>query len=186
MNRLIIVLFSLSLLSGCSTMNVTTDYWPEADFSSFKTFQYKDSGNTFARTVPLAHRRIVSGIKNEMASAGLREANADPDLYVTYYGEKNKTIQLQTVGWEYHYPTYWHRRSPPPRHAVSRSRHTTTSGVTIREKSIIIDMWDAGNKELVWRAEISDTLSDNPERNTANINRGLSRAFENFPPASSK
>ena len=84
MNRLIIVLLSLWLLTGCSTMNVTTDYWPEADFSSFKTFQYKDSGNTFARTVPLAHRRIVSGIENEMASAGLREANADPDLYVTY------------------------------------------------------------------------------------------------------
>lgn len=196
MNRLIIVLFSLWLLAGCSTMNVTTDYWPEADFSSFKTFQYNNSNRTFANVSPLAHQRIVSGIRSGMSNAGLREVNANPDLYVTYYGEKNETRELQTSGWGYHHPPDWHMNSshiPSQRYAASRQRHTTTSVVntttrvvTIREKSIIIDMWNAGNKELVWRAEISDTLSDNPDRNTANINRGLSRAFENFPPASSK
>ena len=89
MKRLIGILVSLWLLTGCSTMNVFTDYWPDADFTGFKTFQYKDSGNTFANTAPLAHQRIVSGIKDEMTKAGLLESKINPDLYVTYYGEKN-------------------------------------------------------------------------------------------------
>lgn len=189
MRRLIGVLLSLWLLSGCSTMNVSTDYWPDADFSSFKTFQYKDSGNTFASSAPLAHQRIVNGIKDEMTQSGLLEAKTNPDLYVTYYGEKNETMELQTTGWDYHHPPNWHMRSshiPSQRYAASRPRHTTTRVVTIREGMILIDIWDAGSNELVWRSEISDTLSDNPDRNTANINQGLSRAFENFPPASVK
>lgn len=188
MRAFIGIIFSFLLLVGCSTMNVFTDYWPDADFTTFKTFQYKDSGNTFARTFPLAHQRIVNGIKDEMTSAGFREANADPDLYVTYYGEKNETMELQTIDWDYHHPADWSRRhsSIPFQSYTTRPRNTTTRVVTIREGTILIDIWEASIKELVWRAEISDTLSDNPDRNTANINRGLSRAFENFPPASSK
>ena len=181
-------LLTLLILSGCSTMNVVTDYSEQANFTKFHTFQYQESSNTFADTSPLAHQRIVDGIKDEMTAAGFREANADPDLYVTYYGEKNETIELQTIGWDYHHPPDWRMRNSSIRSQrySARHRHSTTRVVTIREGTLLIDIWEAANKELVWRAEISDTLSDNPDRNTANINRGLSRAFENFPPVSSK
>ena len=175
------------VLSGCSSLSVVTDYSEEADFSKFKTFQCKESAMTLADTFPLTHRRVVNAIRGEMIAAGLTEVDSEPDVYVTYYGEENENIIIMTTGFEYYnYPDDWHRR----RMSSSRFRHrtqstTTTREITIREGNILIDMWRAKNKELAWRADISDTISSNPDRNTANIKNGIFRAFENFPPVSS-
>ena len=150
---------------------------------------------TLNDTSPLTHRRIVNAIRGEMVSAGLAEVDSDPDLYVTYYGDVDKSTVIMTTGWAYNYPTDW-RTGPHPsawhkggstrdfRRGSTTMHHATTSALTVREGTLMIDIWDARIKELVWRAEISDTLSENPEQNSATIMNGISKVFENFPPAS--
>ncbi len=186
MLRVVGVVLILGLITGCSSLSVVTDYSEEADFSKFKTFQYKESDMSLADNSPLAHRRVVNAIRDEMIVAGLAEVEVQPDLYVTYYGEVNERIVIMTTGMEYATPNNWYRTtSASGRVRGAGSLHQSrTEEVTVREGTLMIDIWQAEKKELVWRAEISDTISSTPDRNTENIQNGISRAFENFPPAS--
>ena len=173
MKRALCVLMVLGLLVGCSTMQVVTDYSESADFSRFNTFQYKETEMTIADTNPLAHRRIVNAIRQEMISSGLTEVDSDPDVYVTYYGKVNEQIILHHTHLGYHRGSHWRGGARPGTIATTYVRGT-----------LVIDIWEAEQKELVWRGVVSDAVSGNPDRNTARINRGISRVFERFPPAS--
>jgi hypothetical protein len=41
---------------------------------------------------------------------------------------------------------------------------TTTRAVEYQRGTLVVDIWDAATKELVWRGEVSDTLPDNPQK----------------------
>ena len=173
MKRALYGLIILGLLAGCSTMKVVTDYSESVDFSRFKTFQYKETDMTIADTNPLAHRRIVSAIRQEMIASGLTEVDSDPDVYVTYYGKVNERIILHSSTMGYRHGSHWRGGG-----------HPTTIATTYVRGTLVIDIWEAEQKELVWRGVVSDAVSGNPDRNTARINRGISSVFERFPPAS--
>ena len=179
MKRAVCVLMVVGLLAGCSTMTVVTDYSESADFSRFKTFQYKETDMTIADTNPLAHRRIVDTIRQEMIANGLTEVDSDPDVYVTYYGKVKEQIILNSTNMGYHYGSHWRWGG-----AVGRPTFPTTIATTYLRGTLVIDIWEAEQKELVWRGVVSDAVSGNPDRDTARINRGISSAFERFPPAS--
>lgn len=174
MKRVLCGLIVLGLLVGCSTMKVVTDYSESADFSRFNTFQYKETDMTIADTNPLAHRRIVNAIRQEMMATGLAEVESDPDVYVTYYGKVNEQIILHPYTMGYRHGSHWR----------SGVGHPTTIATTYLRGTLVIDIWEAEQKELVWRGVVSDAVSENPDRNTARINRGISRVFQKFPPAS--
>jgi hypothetical protein len=176
MSRAVCVLMVLGFLAGCSTMKVVTDYSESADFSRFKTFQYKETDMTIADTNPLAHRRIVNAIRQEMIASGLTEVDSDPDVYVTYYGKVNEQIILHSSTMGYRHGSRWR--------SWGRVGHPTTVATTYLRGTLVIDIWKAEQKELVWRGVVSDAVSGNPDRNTARINRGISSVFERFPPAS--
>ena len=64
---------------------------------------------------------------------------------------------------------------------VERSEDWEVSQTAI----IVVDMWDAEAKELVWRGVASDTISDNPQKNIQKINKAMAKMFERYPPAAS-
>lgn len=174
MQRLLFALIAVGLLAGCSSMSVTTDASPMADFSAFETFRYEESDRSVASTAPLADQRIVAAIQREMAASGLREVTSDADVVVTYYASIEEQLQFDTM---YTGVGGWGGR----RMGVGMSTASTRT-TTYQEGTLVVDIWQAGEDKLVWRGIISDTLRDNPERNAEMINRGIARAFEDFPP----
>ena len=71
-------------------MQINNDYAQEADFSKFKTFQYKATEEaTIADTDSLADQRIIAGVEREMKANGFTEASSNPDVYVpTFRGSE--------------------------------------------------------------------------------------------------
>ncbi len=59
---------------------------------------------------------------------------------------------------------------------------SSTRAVSYEQGTLVIDVWEADENQLVWRGVVTDTLGNNPDQNTDKINRGVARAFENFPP----
>ena len=109
-----------------------------------------------------------------MAASGLREVTSDADVVVTYYASIEEQLQFDTM---YTGVGGWGGR----RMGVGMSTASTRT-TTYQEGTLVVDIWQAGEDKLVWRGIISDTLRDNPERNAEMINRGIARAFEDFPP----
>ncbi len=174
MKKLAWAVLVLGFLAGCSSMKVNTDFAREADFSSYKTFAYRDTDLSVADTQPLSHERIVNAIKRELQGRGLSEASSNPDVYVTYYGEDKEQIALDTTHMDYGYGPGW-----------SWGGGFGSSTTTVRsytQGTLVVDMWDAKEKKLVWRGIVSDTLSDKPEKNIDKINKGLAKVFERYPP----
>ena len=61
----------------------------------------------------------------------------------------------------------------------------TTTVQTYEVGTVIVDVFDAHTKEAVWRGTSEKTLSSNPEKNAANLNKAIDKMFRNFPPSSS-
>ncbi len=61
-----------------------------------------------------------------------------------------------------------------------------SSRVTIhedREGTLIVDLAESSKKALVWRAVIRAVLGDNLEKNFEMANKGVAKAFKDYPPA---
>ena len=63
---------------------------------------------------------------------------------------------------------------------------TTTTVRTYERGTLVIDIWEASEKLLVWRGIVEDVLRDNPARVADSIDRGIRRVFGRFPPPSSR
>ena len=178
MKRFVLGLLATTLVAGCSSMKVDTDYARQADFSKYKTFAYKDTELSISDTQPLAHERLVNAIRRELEAKGLKEVSSNPDLYVTYYGEDKENIVLDTTHFGYGYGPGWYW------HGGMGMGSTTTRVRTYTTGTLVVDLWDAKAEQLVWRGTASDTVSDNEEKNARKIQTVLRKMFEKYPPPS--
>ena len=52
--------------------------------------------------------------------------------------------------------------------------------------TLIVDIYDAKSKSLLFRGVAKDELSDKPEKNEKKIEKATSKMFKDFPPGSAK
>jgi len=62
----------------------------------------------------------------------------------------------------------------------------TTTTETYTVGTLVVDLYDAKSKQLLWRGSSSDTLSNNSNKNIKNLDKGVQKMFKKFPPGSSK
>ncbi len=64
--------------------------------------------------------------------------------------------------------------------------NATTTTETYQVGSLVVDLFDAKTKNLIWRGSSSDTLSNNADKNTKNLDKGVQKMFAHFPPEAKK
>jgi hypothetical protein len=62
----------------------------------------------------------------------------------------------------------------------------TTTTETYKVGTLVVDLFDTKTKQLVWRGNASDTLSNNSNKNIHNMDKDVEKMFKQFPPGSSK
>jgi hypothetical protein len=55
-----------------------------------------------------------------------------------------------------------------------------------QEGTLIVDMYDAKTKQLLWRGSAEGTLSDKAAKNENKLNKAVAKMFKDFPPGSTK
>ncbi len=63
---------------------------------------------------------------------------------------------------------------------------TTTREVQYEVGTLVIDVWDAKRKQLVFRGSASGTLSDNPQKLAKGIQKAVEEIFKKYPPTGAK
>jgi hypothetical protein len=48
---------------------------------------------------------------------------------------------------------------------------------------MVVDLFDAKTKRLVWRGIATDTISSDPQKNAMKIEKAVEKMFKKFPPA---
>ena len=61
---------------------------------------------------------------------------------------------------------------------------TTSTTSTIRIGSLVLDMYDAAAKKLVWRGIASKQIDEKakPEKRIKNLDKGTAKMLKNYPP----
>jgi len=157
--------------SAALAQKVDVDWDRDADFSKFKTYAWTDSKHP---AQGLWAQRVMDSVNTKLTAAGLTkvDASAHPDLEVVY----NAGIKEHTVveDYDYGYRPWWSWYGPPvPRYSTSYVE---------KQGTLIVDLVDNSNKQMVWRGVARDTLADNSDKNLKNFNKAMDKMFKSFPP----
>lgn len=186
--RLPLVLLA-ALAAGCSTMEISYDFDPKADFAGLKSYQWlkepqKPTGDPRIDGNTILQNRIHEAVDTELAARGYRKATSDPDFLVAYHVSLDRRQSVQTLnsyygygpGWGYGYgssyrPGYW-------------AGAPETYVYEYEEGTLILDIVNPENKELMWRGSAQDEVhfKSTPETDQAQLKEAVHRMLEKFPP----
>src|SRR6201988_4945473 len=175
MRRVLLALAGVILLTGMvSAGQVKTDYDRSANFAQYKTYSWEQ----VKTKDPLDVDRIKSAVNAALAAKGWTQVDSGGDISVM---AMEITHNQQTLNTYYDgFGGGWRWRG------FGGLGEATTTTETYKVGTLIVDLFDAKTKELVWRGSSSDTLSNNSSKNIQNMNKDVEKMFKNFPPGSSK
>lgn len=169
----------IASLAGCSTLSVTTDFDPKADFSRAKTYDWewgkqKQTGDPRIDNAIL-DKRIRHIVDEELKARGYAQDTSGAATYlVGYHAAIRNELSVTHVNDYYGYQSAW---------------QGSYVDVDAYEKgSIILDIVDARSGELIWRGWAEDTVEEgrSPEKSEANIRNAVKKMLERFPPQKKK
>jgi hypothetical protein len=171
----------LILITGPAfAQKVYINYDTSYDGSTVETFAWAETSETsVVRADPLLHSRIVNGIEYYLTLGGVREAESNPDVYVTYHTSTKKEISIDTSVYGYGYPGGWGYYGRP--YAYGGYGSATTTVRTYEKGTLIVDVWDAASNKLVWRGTaLNITVTDNPTKMEKRIDKALKKIVDKW------
>ena len=172
--------FALFLFAapGASSQKIETGYDKAADFSHYRTYAWipRETPDTNSLLATI----VDNDIEYELEQKGLRKVDHDPDLLVKSYGGAEGV----SGGFAASDPTHsavggvpingtgmWEGSLPP------------TPVPQYMEGAITVDLVDAKQKQLVWRATARGKMDyDKREKMLDKANKAVAAMFKKYPP----
>jgi Domain of unknown function (DUF4136) len=147
--------------------SVKTDYDHAADFSLYKTYSWIGA----KATNDLWAERITQAVDAQLAAKGWVKVESGGDATVSAFGRTHNEQTLETFytgfggGWR------WRGFGD-----------ATTTVENTPVGTLVVDVFDAKTKHLIWRGSSSETLSEKPEKNEKKLEKAVEDMFKKFPP----
>jgi hypothetical protein len=169
--KLTVLLGLVGLAAVAWGQDVHYDYDRDANFASYKTYQWVDVPGG-VKLDQLRDQNIKRAVDAQLSQKGLQKVETNGDLHVAYQTATKKETQL--TGW-----------GTGPRWGGGMGQATTS---TISVGKLVIDMYDPARKQLVWRGDAEKTLnpSKDPDKNYKNLEKAMAKLFKNYPPPNKK
>jgi uncharacterized protein DUF4136 len=173
---------AFSLLGAAAfAQDVKVDFDKNANFSTIKTFSVK-IGTSWGN--PIGEKRVTDEITDTLKEKGWTVAEPDKaDALVVLHGatEKQKTLNTFYSGMGGYGGYGWRGWGGG---MGTGTATTTESEYTVG--TLVVDIFDAKTKGLMFRGTAQDELSDKPEKNVKKLNKASEKMFKDFPPGSKK
>jgi hypothetical protein len=178
LQRIVFVLMGMMGLFAIAApaQQVKTDYDRSANFGRYKTYSWEQVKTKEALDVD----RIKSAVSAALAAKGWTQVDSGGDVSIIALEMTQNQQTLNTFydgfggGWG------WRRFGGGGFGEATTTTETYTVG------TLVVDLYDAKSKQLLWRGSSSDTLSKNSNKNIKNLDKGVEKMFKKFPPGSSK
>jgi len=165
---------SVGLMLGLATVSFTqqvkSDYDHGANFGQYKTYSWEK----VQTKDPLLVDRIKDAVNSTLAAKGwtLVPSGGDVEVFAIETTQNQQTLD-----------TFYNGFGGGRRWGGFGDATTTVE--TYKVGTLVIDLFDAKTEKLVWRSSSSETLSDNADKNTKNLGKGVTKMFKQFPPNAS-
>ena len=155
-------------------------YDKQLNFAQFKTFAWAPHG---AVAHPMLAANVIGAIEQELKARGLQRVNVSdsPGLIIQIYGSIDQDSTFYSND-----PLYMATGGIPPFDpSFSGSLLTGMYGnttVTIHKGQLVVDLLDAANKKLVWRAMSQQNLDvHNKNKLIDQVNNTIAKMFKQYP-----
>ncbi len=167
------------VLAPAAQAKINVDYSDDADFSSYKTYAWKDGTPVDNQ---LIERRIRAAIDEQLAAKGWKKVEGEADCYLLTHAsvEGQTRVDVNNFGYAGHGWGGWGGW-----HGYGHPGAFGSTSVNVREVQIgtlLVDILDGASGDLVWRAVATGTVRNNPSKSEKRINKGAAKMFRKFPP----
>ena len=166
----------VAMLTGCSTVNVQSDYDPTVDFTTYRTWDWlpdpAEAAADFVVSDPFARSRIRNAIETELSEKGYRRSSDSPDFLLRYHAALGDNLTVTQVNDSYRdYP-------------YSDFSWSQTYTYEWQVGTLVLDVFDTRADQLAWRGSVQGEVrqTDNSEKKTERINKAVQKLLAKFPP----
>ena len=171
-----------AVLTGCLltlpalaiAQDVKIDFDKAYNFAPVKTYSIR-IGTAWGND--LSQRRVLEEFDQAIAAKGWKKVpEGQADIQVVLHGATQTKRNVNTFysggmgGYGYRYGGM----------GGMGTASTTVSEYTVG--TLVVDMFDAKTKNLVFRGVAEDEISDKPEKNAKKLDKASEKLFKNFPP----
>lgn len=174
----------LAFLSAPAYSQIKSDYSKDADFTGIESYMFagwQDNSDEILNDID--KKRILDAFKAEMDARGLEHKTSGADVVLTLfvvvdsktsttaYTDFNSTMGYRgRWGWGYGYGG-----------VGTVSATTTYSENDYLEGTLVVDMYDADGKDLMWQGIIKKVLKSNPKKREKTIPKNINKLMKKFP-----
>ncbi len=170
----IIASVGIMLLAATASFaqQVKTDYDRSADFGKYKTYSWEK----VQTQDPLWVDRIKEAVNAALAAKGWTQVPSSGDVAIVAIEMTQNQRTLNTFyngfggGWRW----------------GGGFGDATTTVNNYKVGTLVVDLFDANSKKLIWRGSSSDTLSSKSDQNIKALGKGVEKMFDHFPPSEKK
>ncbi len=164
----------LGMAAAGLAQDVRYNFDKNVDFSRFKTYKWVEIRGG-EQLDEITANQLRAAIDDELAKKGLQRVEGDDaDLYTTLQvaTRQEREATIYDPGWGY---------GPGWRGGGGISTVQTN---TILVGSVALDMYDAAQRQLVWRGVATKTVDVNakPEKREKNMRKGAEKLLKHYPP----
>jgi hypothetical protein len=168
---------ALLLAGGAYAVEINSDFDKDANFGAIQTFAVK-MGTGWGN--PISEKRVVEEVGKAIAGKGWKPAEESAaDALVVLHGATQEKQTLTTFydGWGGY---GWHGWG-----GMSMGSATTTS-YEYTEGTLVVDVFDAKSKQLMWRGSATDQIKNTAEKREKQLAKAVTKLFYGFPPKAPK
>lgn len=159
----------LAIASSALAQQVQTDFDKRVNFSQYKTYSWKQ----VQVKNDLWEPRIKDAINGQLAAKGWQLVDDGGDVVIVAIG----TTRIQRT-----LDTFYNGFGGGWRWRGGGFGTATTTERDYKEGTLVVDMFDAKSKDLIWRGNAEDMVSGNPEKNEKKLDKAVVKMFKKFPP----
>ena len=175
------ILLCLYLAPVPAAAKLATDFDPNRDFASFKTFAFIGGVEHLARmqlNPDLLNNRIHRAVTRELTAKGLREVTPEenPDLVVRYWANSQMDVNVGAN-------TNWGAYGPYVGYHWGPIYNSMDASVT-HQGTLSIEFIDPHSHDLAWRMLASvKILHTDPDKIWKTADNNIKDAFKRYPPS---
>ncbi len=179
------VILIVATLWACTTIRVTSDFDPSADFSGLRTYAWipgpqERTGDPRIDN-PLLDSRIRETVDRQLAAQGYqKQRSGRPDFWIGYHAAIKSKMSIDVINDYYHYPRGWGWGYG----AAYAPSGATTYVHEYEEGTLILDVVNPQTSELIWRgsADAEVNRRAKPEERQKKLGKAVQKILSRFPP----
>lgn len=179
MKKLATLLLSLCFFT-LQAQKVTIDLDESVDFSQYKSFQFLGWQNESDKVLnEFDKERMRHAFANEFKSRNLEKKDDGADMAVSLYIVV--TQETSTTAYTNYHGGTGYRYGRRGRGWGNGYSTTSYSENDYLQGTLVIDVFDAKSKELIWQGVATGTVQEKPEKREKSIPKSVKKLMKKFP-----